>query len=334
MRTPTKRLPPLPYQVRADLFLHLATMEKAGLPAEKAWALLRLKAPFQTRVDQTRRLMARGQDVAKAGLATSLWTPLEATLLRAAFAAGDPSVSYKRMADYYQTKAQQWASIKSKMMLPAFMFVAALLIQPLPSLVLGAISFGQYIWNVIKSVGFCGLIVALGMFVHQRWQMAGVSGARLSLDLLLLKVPVFGNLHRRRNVCDYWQTLALLLEAGLPMFEALPLALETTSNGVIRNELAVLLPRMEKGDTLAQALDGVQYLESYRLLPMVETGEASGTLPEMLQRYSSGEEASLALAQQQLSDWLPRIVYAIVVGFMAYGLLSGKGVGPQIPADL
>jgi type II secretory pathway component PulF len=324
----------MPYQVRADLFLHLATMEKAGLPAEKAWSLLRLKAPFQTRVEQTRRLMARGQDIAKAGLSTSLWTPLEATLLHAALQAGDPAPSYRRLADYYQTKAQQWASIKSKMMLPAFMFVAALLIQPLPGLVLGTISFGQYMWNVIKSLGACGLVVLLGIFVHQRWQMAGVSAARQAVDGLLLKVPVFGNLHRRRNVCDYWQTMALLLEAGLPMFEALPLALETTSNGLIRDELAVLLPRMEKGATLGEALEGVRYLESYRLLPMVETGEASGTLPEMLQRYSAGEEASLALAQQQLSDWLPRIVYGIVVGFMAYGLLKGQGVGPQVPENL
>ena len=325
---------PLPYQLRADLFLHLATLEKSGVPPAKAWSILRLPQPFQERVEQTRRLIARGQDIARAGLNSGLWTPLEGSLLKAALAAGDPSPSYQRLSDYYAQKAQQWQQIKSRMMLPLFMWVASMLIGPLPQLVTGTLSVGMYFFAVLRSLGLCGLAVGLGLLVHRRWQMAGVSAARDAIDGLLLQVPLFGAMHLRRNVCDFWQSMALLLEAGLPMFEALPLALETTNNGLIRREWARILPRLKAGAPLARALDGIGYLAQDNLLPMVVTGEASGTLPEMLERYAVFESTQLAHSQQQLAEWLPRIVYGIVAGMMAWSILSGGGVGTKIPDDL
>lgn len=325
---------PLPYQLRADLFLHLATLEAAGVPPSKAWAIVRLPAPFQERLDQARRLIARGQDIAAAGLASGLFIPLEASLLKAALAAGDPSPSYRRLADYYAQKAAQWSQIKSRMMLPLFMWVASMLIQPLPQLITGALSVGMYFFAVLRSLGLCALAVALGLWLHRRWQMAGVSAARDGVDAWLLRVPMFGDMHRRRNVCDFWQSLALLLEAGMPMFDALPLALHTTNNGLIRREWARILPRLQAGAPLAQALSGIGYLAQDNLQPLVVTGEASGMLPEMLQRYARFEQDRLAHSQQQLAEWLPRIVYGIVAGMMAWSLLTGGGLGPQVPADL
>ncbi len=328
------RFSPLPYQVRADLFLHLATMEQAGVPVIKAWSMLKLPAPFQVRVDLTRRALGKGQDIAMAGRVNGLWSELEAALLAAAQNAGSPGPVYRRLATFCQQKAQAWSQIKSRTMLPAFLVVAALFIQPLPQLVAGTLSAGQYLWQIIRAIGSLGLLIGLGLFLYRQWQISGVSPARLPVDRLLLQVPVFGKLHQRRNLCDFWQSLALLLEAGVAMFEALPLALQTTSNGVIRQQLARLLPSMQTGAVLSQAVRELDVPGQYGLAELVQTGEASGTLPEMLERYANGEHENLMEAQRQLAAWLPRLVYVMVALAMAHSVLTSGAFGPQVPDNL
>jgi general secretion pathway protein F len=328
------RFSPLPYQVRADLFLHLATLEQAGVPVLKAWAMLKLPEPFQSRVDLTRRALNKGQDIARAGAVNGLWSELESALLKAAQNAGSPGPVYRRLAQYCQQKALAWAQIKSRMMLPAFLCVASLMIQPLPQLVAGTLSFAQYIWQLVREFGSIAILIGIGLFLHRQWQMSGVSPARMPIDNLLLQVPIFGKLHRRRNLCDFWQSLALLLESGVAMFEALPLALQTTSNGVIREKLAQILPQMQAGAVLSQTLRELDLPDQYGLPELVQTGEASGTLPEMLTRYANGEAENLMEAQRQLAAWLPRLVYVLVAVAMAYSIISSGAFSPHVPDKL
>ena len=73
---------------------------------------------------------------------------------------------------------------------------------------------------------------------------------------------------------------------------------------------------------------------SSQVVAFAETGEASGSLPEMLFRHTAAETAALQHFQQQLTDWLPRLVYVAIAGWIAYGILSGPGITPQLPEDL
>ena len=100
-------LKPLSYQVRADLFHSLASMEKAGLPAQKAVALLHLAGEGRIRLDKLRNLMSPGVDMATAGEKSRLFTPLEVSMVRAALHAGSPATMYRRLADSYSQHAQQ-----------------------------------------------------------------------------------------------------------------------------------------------------------------------------------------------------------------------------------
>ena len=64
----------LPLLSRARLFQHLAGMEKAGVPAERAFALLDLGPAARGRVETFRRLFGRGMDPASAGANSGLLT--------------------------------------------------------------------------------------------------------------------------------------------------------------------------------------------------------------------------------------------------------------------
>jgi general secretion pathway protein F len=321
----------LPLAVRGDLYARLGAMETAGLPPDKAFGLLKLDAKTQPRVEMTRKLLAKGLDVATAGEKGGLFGKLEARLLRAALAGGSPARVYRRLGDMYTQRAMQVSAMKAKLWLPGFVLVTGLLTGPLPGLVMGSIGVGRYLWQVISPLLVIGGLVWAGQRVPR-----AIAGSSLeeSVDALLPRVPIFGPKVVKRNARDFFESLALMLEAGLPMFEALPLAIDTIANTHMRRQYEALLPALEAGSTFAQALHFVPQIGDARVLAFAQTGEASGALPEMLLRHVELESAELASFYAQVAAWLPRVVYALVALWMAKGLISGPGIMSQLPPEL
>lgn len=326
--------PPLPLKMRADLFVQLAAMEKAGLPIDKAFSAIKLSTQFQPRLEEMRKLLKRGKDIPNSGQQTGLFTEIETQLLRAATAAGSPAQTYKRLADTYSLKVRLSKNVKSRMMLPIAVFIIALLVQPLPALVSGTLSFGGYIWHTVRPF----LAIACGVFLYrwlQEWlETSPPSASRKALETRLTQIPLYGEMHVRSNARDFFESLALMLEAGLPMFEALPKACKTIRNQMIRAEFSRILPRMKQDDTLGMALEDNPFLGDKQIVEFVKTGEASGTLPEMLFRHVNFETEAVANFQEQAAEWVPRIVYGGLALWMAYNLLSGNAFQPNLPSDL
>ncbi len=322
--------PPLPYRLRADLFTHLATMEKAGLPALKAFELLRLPPGGQDRLHLTRKLLAKGKDPAAAGLGSHLFTHAEAAMVKAALQSGSPAATYQRLAQSHGAKAMQLAAIKSRSLLPTFMLFAALCVAPAPDLVAGRISGTGYALRVLLPLLALGALFIGGRIAISWFQSGTPSPLRASLDSLLLQLPLFGPMHARATRRDFIESLAMQLEAGLPVFEALPMSLATANNSIIRAQFARLLPMVRDGATLAQAFMSLGIAELRDLTGMVQTGEQSGALPELLFRHVRIETEAINLFQQQAADWLPRLFYAGVAVWMASRILSGFAPVPPV----
>lgn len=315
------RFRPLPLPVRALLFQHLAAMEKAGVPAERAYALLDLGPAARPRVQAFQKLTARGSEPSAAGASSGLFTVFEARLLRAAFSAGSPLPAYQRLAGHLATAASQASALRSRMALPVVILTIALFVAPIPQLFLGLLTPAAYLWKVVSPLLVIAALAAAGVRLNA-WFGSGASGpARAQLERALLAVPVFGALHLRRNARDFVASLALLLEAGLPLFEALPVALDTVGNHLVRRDLAAIVPAVKAGAPLSQAIDALRLVDTAQLSPFVHTGEESGSLPEMLMRHAAAESESLARAQADIMTWLPRAFYACVSLWMMSKLL-------------
>ena len=325
---------PIPYAQRADLFAQLAALEKAGLPAQMAFSTVKLPGANQARLDAMRALLARGRDIPSAGFQTGVFSEIETQLLRAATSAGSPAHSYRRLADTYALKVRLSKKVRSRMMLPIAVFFIALVVQPLPALVSGALTAPGYVWQVLRPLLAIGLGYRLLRWLPQWLAHAPPSFMRTQLEAGLIQIPVFGVLHVRSNVRDFFESLALMLEAGLPMFDALPKACKTIRNQKIRAEFGRILSAMKQGATLGMALEDVSYLGDRQIIEFVKTGEASGTLPEMLFRHVQFETDAIAHFQEQAAEWLPRLIYGAVALWMAYGILTGGGFQPNLPAEL
>jgi len=323
----SSRVKPLSYAIRAELFLQLFQLEAAGLPYDRAMATLALPSPAARRLKAMQALSARGIDAAKAGEQSGLFTPLEARLVRAALNAGSPAPTYRRLADYYTQRARQWTAMKSRLTLPAVVLAIALFVQPLPALVSGTIGVKGYAWQVAWPVLLIACVVAV-----LRW--LGSHGGDARGKSLYQRVPLYGPIFVRSNLRDFFDSLSLMLEAGVPMLEALPAAIETVSDGDIRRELTRVRQRVEHRETFIAALEGVSYLRGSRALAFAQTGEASGTLPEMLMRHAAMESEAIASFYEQVAAWLPRIVYALVAIKIVVGIFSSGAFAPRVPSDL
>src|ERR1700745_2927130 len=91
-------LPPMKFNLRADRFSQLATMEDAGLPFDSALRLVHLPPRERPRLAGTRKWIRLG--IADAGLKGGLFTSIEASLLGAAAASGSPSRAYRLLSDH------------------------------------------------------------------------------------------------------------------------------------------------------------------------------------------------------------------------------------------
>lgn len=321
---------PLPLTIRSDMYAQLAALEHAGLPPDRAFATLNLPATYQSRIVQMRKLLGRGRGIAESGKASGLFTDFEAILLGVACSAGSPAASYRRLSQLYTLRAAQAARIRSKMMMPTTTLVLALLIQPLPGLIVGTLSLGGYLVHLT-------LPLLAGIFFYQFakycWHAMSQSKRDPWLDgveSLLRKTPWFGSLYLRSNMRDFFEYLALMLEAGMPILDALPRAANTLRDGRLRLEFSELADRIRAGSSFARSLDLCPSLANSRALALLHTGEESGTLPEMLMRFSAMETESINLSIQTLSDLIPKLIYALICAWIAYGILSGPSIVPNI----
>jgi len=324
---------PLPWQIRSDMFAQLAALEKAGLPAAQAFGLLKLPKKLQTRVKAVQRMLGRGVPLARAGQKSALFTEFEANLVEAATAAGSPAPVYVRLAGFYTQRAAQARTMRSRMVMPGMTLLVGLFTQQLPQLVAGNVSPGAYLWHAIRPLLTIVILVFLGKQLY-RMQEGEESEWRIAADRLLMRVPLFGKMLIRRNVRDFFESLGLLVEAGMPILDALPRALATMRLVPVREQFEAIGSGIEAGATLTMMLDAIPLLAGSSATALIGTGEASGSLPEMLFRFADMETAAIAHFDKQVADWAPRVIYGLVAAWVAYGILTSGAFMPHMPDEL
>jgi len=321
---------PLAIGLRAQLYTQLAALEHAGLPTLQAFALVQLPGSQpQARLRAAIKALERGIDPASAAEGSALIEPIEARLLHAGWTAGKLGSCYQRLAQSLTRRAKALATLRSRLAMPIFVICLMLLIQPFPALVTGAISGVGYLRHAVLP------LIALIALVMLCWQLpnwfyrGSDTPLRSAMERALLGLPVVGPLLRRDAAARFFETLGSLLDAGIPMFEALPLATETLRNGVLRAAFGGLLPRVQAGASLAQAVAAVEVVVDPNAHQFLHTGEHSGSLPATLLRYSKSEGEAVAQTQEQIALWVPRILYAALLLWAASGLLRGAAFLPS-----
>jgi len=135
-------------------------------------------------------------------------------------------------------------------------------------------------------------------------------GRRL-LDSAKLRVPMFGPLIRKAIMARTCRTLSVLLNAGIPLLEAMETTARVSGNKIIETALSTVARRMHEGGTIAETLRQTGEFPTM-VIQLVATGEESGTLPAMLGRAAGYYEQQVDNTVATLSTLIEPIMIVIM----------------------
>jgi len=311
----------------------LATLVDAGLPLDRALQILGELTgnPRLQRIIQDLTRGVRGGSSLAEALARHHPRPfsrLYINMVRAGEKGGVLEVALKRLAGFLEAAQELREAIVSALIyptllavvgsgavvflltfvLPRFAVIFADLGQalPLPTRILLAVSEGiqAYWWGLL----LLALLALLG------WRAAtGTEGGRLAWDRWLLGLPLLGGLLLRLEVARFARTLGTLLQAGVPLLQALATVKEIAVNRVVVEALERLHDGIKRGGGIASPLAASRVFPTLAV-HMVRVGEETGRLEEMLSKVADVYEGEVRTAVKRLIAALePAIILTLGV---------------------
>jgi general secretion pathway protein F len=323
----------------ADLTRELSIMLEAGQDLDRALRFLTETAPNPraARVtEQLRDAVRNGGSLAAAlGQHPSSFSRLYVGLIRAAEAGGTLGATLDRIAVLLERERSLASSIKSALIYPALLVIAAigsivlLLTEVLPQFVPLFEQSGAQLPTATRLLIAAGDFVgAYGIYVLGVIILAGVAlrealrrpGPRLAADRLLLRLPVLGSLAREVLAARFNRTLGTLVVNGVPLVAALGIVRDAVVNlaGVAAVDRATTSAKGGAG--LARAL-GESGIFPVRTVHLLRLGEETGQLGPMALRAAEIHEEKARLGVQRLVSLLVPAI-TILMGAAIAGIVA------------
>ncbi|MDV2581858.1 type II secretion system F family protein [Alkalibacillus haloalkaliphilus] len=146
---------------------------------------------------------------------------------------------------------------------------------------------------------------------------------RKKVDYYLLKSPGFGSLILKSNMASMTRTLSSLLYNNVPIIQALQLTEQTLKNKVIKQTLQDAESSLKQGASLVKPLRQ-HWAYPYLVTQMIEVGEKTNSLPDMLGQVATFYEDDVDTATDQLKSLLEPlliITLSVIVGTIVLAIV-------------
>lgn len=253
--------------------------------------------------------------------------------------AGEQSGSLETLLDKIATYKEKTESIKAKIkkamtypiavLVVAFVITAVLLIfvvptfedlfadfgADLPAFTKFVISlsefFREYWWLIFGSI--IGFVFGF-KFIHRR-----SAKFRHSIDVAILKIPVFGEIVRKSAIARFSRTLATMFTAGVPLVEAMTSVSGATGNLVYATATIRMRDEISTGQQLQQSMRNTGVFPNM-VNQMVAIGEESGALDTMLGKVADFFEEEVDNMVDSMSSLLEPLIM-VILGVLVGGLV-------------
>ncbi|MEE9297218.1 MAG: type II secretion system F family protein [Phycisphaerae bacterium] len=155
------------------------------------------------------------------------------------------------------------------------------------------------------------------------WRLIRQSkGGRYATDLVIMKIPVMGSIISKTAVARFTRTLGTLINAGVPILEAINITKETSGNEVFARALGSVHDSIREGDSFANPLRAAKVVDSI-VVNMIDVGEETGDLDTMMMKVADNydeEVDTLVSSLFSLLEPILVIVLGLIVGFIVIAL--------------
>jgi type IV pilus assembly protein PilC len=317
----------------------LSTMLKAGVPLMQAFDIVgkgHANPSMARLMNDIRTDVETGTSLNQAFRKFPLYfDPLFCNLVAAGEQAGILETLLDRLATYQEKTIALKGKIKKALFYPIMIILVAMLVTavimifvipsfksvftsfgadlPAPTLMVIAMSdFFVAYWYIVFGIMFGGVY-----FLLQAWRRS--PKVQATIDRLLLKIPVLGEMLQKASIARWSRTLATTFAAGVPLVEALDSVGPAAGNAVYKEATKQVQTEVNIGTSLAQSMQNTGVFPSMAV-QMTSIGEESGSLDSMLSKVADYYEREVDETVDALASLLEPMIM-VILGVIIGGIV-------------
>jgi general secretion pathway protein F len=317
----------------------LASLVKANIPLVEALTALidqieneKLKVVFST----VRSDVNEGSSLAKAlSKHQKVFNNVFINMVEAGESSGTLPLVLVRLADFQESQVRLKNKVSSALMYPALMLISSVLliigifVGVIPKIVAVFESMNKpmpiqtrvVIWISDFMVAYWWLIIGamvFGAIFTNRY--INTKNGRRKWDSIVLKLPVVGPLVRMLAVARFSNSMATLLNGGVPILTAMNIVKNIVGNTLIEEAIVQARENVTEGQSIAEPLKRSKQFPPL-VIHMVSIGEKTGELPQMLYNVSSSYEEQVSVKIEGLTSLLePAMI--VFMGLVVGGVVA------------
>jgi type IV pilus assembly protein PilC len=319
----------------------LSTMVGSGLPLSDGLSILQIqtKPAMAKIINEMLRDIQGGSSFSDAMTAQKgVFSNVYIASIRAGEASGKLDEVLTKLAETEEKRREFASKTKGAMVYPLIVLIVmaivmiVMMVAVIPKMLDIFKEFGSELPATTK------LLIAFSGIMQKTWVLlvAGVVGlvilvkrwyqtkqGRVKLDMLQLKLPIYGKLKTEIALADITRTLSLLSASGISILEALEIVSKTAGNVVFENSLKVVAQGVEKGLPLATMLAQERMFPPL-LSQMVSVGEETGQLSDILGKVAKHFEGESEHAIKNLTTAIEPLIMVVLglgVGFLVFAIM-------------
>ena len=308
----------------------LATLIDAGLPIMRSLHILREQVEsviFKEKITAIAKDIESGSALSDAlAKHPKIFDKLYVNMVRAGEVGGVLEAVLNRVAIFLEKRQIIISKVRSAMMYPIVVLtigigiLAGILIFIMPKFAemfegLGAElpPLTQALINLSNILVHDGIWVILGIIaiVLTVRQINKTYVGRFVFDTMKLKAPIFGTLFQKVAIARFASTLATLLNAGVPILQALDITRDSSGNEVVARAMETVYQSVKDGDTIHEPLSRCSIFPPL-VYHMVAVGEETGAIDQMLEKVAEAYEREV----DDMVDGLTALLEPILIVFL------------------
>jgi type IV pilus assembly protein PilC len=314
----------------------LATLVDAGLPLLRGLRVLEKQERNVTlkRIIGELAVAIEGGSTFSEGLAQhpKVFNRLFVNMVKAGELGGVLEVVLKRLAEFSEKAQKIKGKVKAAMFYPVAVLIVATGIMILLMVFVIPRFKDVFAGMNIKMPWFTTFVMAISDAIRLHilqvlgWLVVAVVIFLITIkktksghyvwDKFKLKMPALGPVISKVAISRFTRTLGTLVSSGVPILQALTIVKETAGNVIISNAVSKVHESVKEGETITAPLEASAVFPPM-VVSMVDVGEQTGALPEMLLKIADNydEEVDNAVAAMtSLLEPIMIVLLAVIVG--------------------